>query len=242
MTSRSTLHRIAALAAVLVVAGCGSGMLDVGRPAGPSNGGGGASIGTPANYVGEVGDSLKSGTASLTVSSSLTVTGLLVFAGGPTVPLTGTVDTAAAAIHASGGGYTISGFTNLGTLSGSYTGPGGNGFMVATSDSLTGQTHKTYCGVYTSTNGNGRIAVQVLSSGDVGGFVVQTVGVAASSFFTGTVINNQTLSAVTNSAVGISGSISSDLATITGSYAPPVANTTTPGTATGQFSATTGGC
>ena len=158
------------------------------------------------------------------------------------MPVTGTVDTVAAELHASGGGYTVTGFTSVGTLSGSYTGPGGNGFLVATSDSLTQQTHKTYCGVYTSTNSNGRFAIQVLSSGDAGGFVVQTFGTAVSSFFNGTVIGNLTLSAVTNAGTAISGTMSSGQSAITGTYAPPAANSSSAGTATGTFSATTGGC
>ena len=216
-------------------------MLDNGRITAPS-GGGGASVGTPANYLGAFGDSLHRGTVSITVSPTLTVTGLLTFVGAPSVPIAGTVDTAAAEMHITGGGYTISGFTNLGTLSGFYTGPGGNGFVVASSDSLTHQTHKQYCGVYTSTNSNGRIAIQVLSSGDAGGFVVQTSGTSASSFLTGTVINNQTFSGVTNTGFALSGTVSSDQSTIAGSYAPPPGGSTSPGTATGQFSATTGGC
>jgi hypothetical protein len=241
MTSRSILHRVSALSAVLIASACGSGMLDVGHLAAPS-GGGGAAVGSPANYVGVIGDSLKRGTASITVAPSLSVTGVLTFAGGPTVPVTGTVDTAAGTLHASGGGYTMQGFTNLGTLSGFYTGPGGNGFLVASSDSLTGATHRTYCGAYTSTNSNGRFSIQVLSGGAAGGFVAQTSGTAASSLFTGNVINNQTFLGVTNTGIGINGSLSTDLATITGTYAPPVANSTGPNTATGQFSATTGGC
>jgi hypothetical protein len=241
MTFRTIGPRVPALAAILLAGACGSGMLNVGFPTGVSGGGGGAA-GTPANYIGSLADSLKHGSLSLTVSASFSVSGALTFAGGPTVPITGTVDTAAQEIRATGGGYTILAFTNLGTVSGSYTGPGGNGFLVATSDSLTGMTHKTYCGVYTSTNSNGRFSIQVLSSGQAGGYVVQTSGTAVSSFFTGTVINNQTLTAVTNGGVAISGVVSSDLATIAGNYAPPVAGSSSAGAATGQFSATTGGC
>ena len=242
MNFRTIVSRLAAPASVVLASACGSGMLNVGYPTGVSGGGGGASVGSPANYVGEVGDSLKHGTTSLTVSATLSVSGVLTFAGGPTVPVTGTVDTAAAAMHATGGGYTITAYTANGTLSGSYSGPGGNGFLVASSDSLTQQTHRTYCGVYTSTNSNGRIAVQVLSGGSAGGFVVQTLGTASSSFLTGTVINSQTFTGVTNTGFAITGTISSDLSTMTGSYAPPVASSSSPGSATGQFSATTGGC
>jgi hypothetical protein len=241
MMSRSILHGACALAAVVLAGACGSGVLGNDTLTGVTTGGGG-SVGTSANYTGEIGDSLKHGTISITVSPSLGVTGSLTFAGGPTIPVTGTLDTAAAAMHASGSGYTISASANAGTLGGSYTGPGVNGFLVATSDSLTGMTHNTYCGVYTSTNSNGRFTMQVLSSGDAGGFVVQTSGTAVSSFFSGTVISNTTLTAVTNFGIGISGSVSADLSTITGSYAPPVAGSSTPGAATGQFSATTGGC
>ena len=242
MRSHSNVGTIGAAAALLLTSACGSGMLNVGFPTSVIGGGGGASVGTPAIYVGAMGDSLKRGTASLTVSASFAVTGVLTFAGGPTVPMTGTVDTAAAALHASGGGYTVTGITNNGTLSGSYTGPGGNGFLVASADSVTHQAHRTYCGVYTSTNSNGRFAIQVLTSGNAGGFVVQTFGTSANSAFTGTVINNQTLTAVTNAGIAIGGTVSTDQATITGTYAPPVAGSSSPGTATGQFSATTGGC
>src|ERR1035437_9881133 len=202
MTSRSILHRVSALSAVLIASACGSGMLDVGHLTAPS-GGGGAAVGSPANYVGVIGDSLKRGTASITVSASLSVTGVLTFVGGPTVPVTGTVDTAAGIMRASGGGYTLQGFTNLGTLSGFYTGLGSNGFLVASSDSLTGETHRTYCGVYTSTNSNGRFSIQLLSGGAAGGFVAQTSGTAASSSFTGNLINNQTFLGVTNTGVAI---------------------------------------
>src|ERR1035438_2001866 len=182
MTFRTIGPRVPALAAILLAGACGSGMLNVGFPTGVSGGGGGAA-GTPANYIGSLADSLKHGSLSRTVAASFSVSGALTFAGGPTVPITGTVDTAAQEIRATGGGYTILAFTNLGTVSGSYTGPGGNGFLVATSDSLTGMTHKTYCGVYTSTNSNGRFSIQVLSSGQAGGYVVQTSGTAVSSFF-----------------------------------------------------------
>ena len=96
--------------------------------------------------------------------------------------------------------------------------------------------------MYTSTNSNGRFAIQVLSSGDAGGFVVQTFGTAVSSFFNGTVIGNLTLSAVTNAGTAISGTMSSGQSAITGTYAPPMANSSAAGTATGTFSATTGGC
>jgi len=239
--SPSHLRRFFALTAVIAATACGSGMLDAGRLIAPSASGG-ATVGSPANYLGAFGDSLHHGTVSITVSPSLTVTGTLTIVGAPSQPLTGTVDTAAAEMHVTGGGYTISGFTNNGTLSGFYTGPGGNGFVVASSDSLTQQTHKQYCGVYTSTNSNGRIALQVLSSGDVGGFVVQTSGSALSSFLTGTVINNQTFTGVTNNGIALSGTVSSDLSTIVGTYVPPVGSAAVSSSATGQFSATTGGC
>jgi hypothetical protein len=96
MSSRSHVHRVAAVAALVLAGACGSGMLDVGHITAPSGGGGGASIGSPASYDGALGDSLKRGRLSLTVSASLSVTGTLTFVGGPTVPVTGTVDTAAA--------------------------------------------------------------------------------------------------------------------------------------------------
>lgn len=241
MTSRSTQTRFATLFAVAFATACGSGMLDVGHPTAPV-GGGGAAVGSPANYTGTMGDSLKHGTLALTVSAALSVTGTFTFTGGPTVPMTGSVDTTAQQLHASGGGYTLTAFTNLGTLSGSYTGPTGNGFAVASSDSLTQQTHKTYCGTYTSTNSNGRISIQVLSGGAAGGWVAQTTGTAVSSFLTGSVVSNVTFTGSTNAGVTITGTMSSDLSTIIGSYAPPAAGSTSAGTATGQFTASVSGC
>ena len=241
MMSQSQLRRLFALAAVIAATACGSGMLDAGRIVAASASGG-ASVGSPANYIGAFGDSLHHGTVTITVSPSLTITGTMTFVGAPTQAITGTVDTAAAKMNITGGAYTITGFTNLGTLSGFYTGPGGNGFMVASADSLTHQTHKQYCGVYTSTNSNGRIAIQVLSSGDAGGFVAQTSGTSRSSFLTGTALSNGTFNGVTNDGIALSGTVSNDLSTIAGSYAPPAGGSTSTGSATGNFSATTGGC
>ncbi len=241
MTSRTSRNRIAALFAVAFVTACGSGMLDVGHPTAPT-GGGGASVGSPANYIGTIGDSLKRGTVTLTVSAALSVTGNLTFVGGPTVPVTGIADTAAGSLHASGGDYTLTGYTSVGTLSASYTGPNGNGYAVASADSLTQQTHRTYCGSYSSTNSNGRISIQVLSGGAAGGWVINTTGTSLSSFLTGNLINNVSFTGSTNTGVVISGSMSSDLSTITGSYAPPAGGSTAPGTATGQFSASVSGC
>jgi hypothetical protein len=241
MTSRHTLNRIAALAAVALATACGSGMLDVGHGTTTTSGGGG-SVGSPANYTGTMGDSLKRGTLALTVSAALGVTGTFTFVGGPTVPLTGTVDTAAGTMNASGGGYTLTGFASLGTLSASYTGPTGNGFAVASSDSLTLQTHRTYCGSYTSTNSNGRISIQVLSGGAAGGWVINTTGTSVSSFLTGSVVSNVTFTGSTNTGFSITGVMSSDLTTITGSYAPPAGGSSTPGTATGSFTVSVSGC
>jgi hypothetical protein len=242
MMPRSNTNHLLALAAVFFASACGSGMLDVGFPAQNSGGGGGSSIGSAASYVGVVGDSLKRGTISLTVSPTQTVTGVMIFAGGPTVQLTGSVDTTAGQLNATGSGYTISGSVNVGTLGGEYTSPTGPGFLVASADTLTGQTHKTYCGSYTSTNSNGRFAMQILTNGAAGGFVVQTAGTSASSFFAGTVINNTTFSTVTDQGVALSGTVSPDLTIITGSYAPPVAGSSAANLATGTFSATVSGC
>jgi hypothetical protein len=241
MKSRSARTRLAALLAVAFATACGSGMLDVGHLTGTTNGGGG-SAGSPANYTGTMGDSLKRGTLALTVSAALSVTGTFTFIGGPTVPMTGTVDTAAGVMHATGGGYTLTGFTNFGTLSGQYSGPAGIGFAVASSDSLTTQTHRTYCGTYTSTNSNGRISIQVLSGGGAGGWVAQTTGTSLSSFLTGNVINNVSFSGSTDTGVTITGIMSTDRSSITGSYAPPAGGSSSPGSATGQFSVTVSGC
>jgi hypothetical protein len=243
MISQSNIRRAAALAAVLVVTACGSGMLDVGRVAVSGGGGGsGTAVGTAASYTGIVGDSLKQGSATITVSATLTVSGTLTFTGGPVVPLTGVVDTVAEEIHASGGGFTLSAFTQNGTLSGVYSSGAVAGFLVATSDSISAQTHKTYCGTYASSNSSGRFVMQVQSGGAVAGFAAQTSGTALSSFFNATVFNSTILTGSTQAGVPFNGTISTDLSTITGTYAPPAANATTTGTITGSFSTTIGGC
>jgi hypothetical protein len=241
MTPRPNVNHLLAIAALFAAGACGSGMLDVGFPA-QVTGGGGASSGTSASYIGAMGDSLKHGTLTITVSPALAVTGVLTFAGGPNVTITGTVDTIAQQLTATGSGYTVTAFPSGGTLGGRYTGPTGNGFLVAAADSLTGQSHKTYCGAYTSTNSTGRLTVQVLSTGAASGFAVQTSGTALSSFFSGTVISNTELTAVTDQGVALSGSLSLDLSAITGTYAPPVAGSSAVNTATGTFSASVSGC
>jgi hypothetical protein len=242
--SRIKIRRAIAFAILAGITACGSGMLDVGRLIAPTGGGGGNSVGTSATYTGIVGDSLKHGTVSITVSATLTVSGTLTFAGGPIVPLTGTVDTVAQQLHATGGGFTVLAFTQNGTLSGQYSATQTNGFLVATSDSVSGQTHKTYCGAYTSTNSSGRFVMQLESGGAIAGFAVQTSGTALSSFFNATLINNSILTGSTDAGVQFSGNATPDLSTITGTYAPPVANATgVPPTApTGSFSVSLGGC
>jgi hypothetical protein len=229
---------------MVFAAGCGSGVLDAGFPPIVTNSGGGGGGGSSSAYTGTIGDSLQHGTLSITVSSTLSVTGSLVFTGGSTVPVTGTVDTVGQELHASGGGYILSAFIDnpTGTLTGVYSGPAVPGFFVAASDSLTGQTHVTYCGPYTSTNSNGRMTIQVLANGGAAGFATQTTGTAASTFLSGTVINNSVLTGVTDLGVAFSGTLSVDQTTITGVYAPAVAGASGANNATGTFTATRGGC
>ncbi len=244
MMSRSSLNRVLALATMVFAAGCGSGVLDAGFPPIVTLSGGGSGGGSSSAYTGTIGDSLQHGTVSITVSSTLSVTGTLVFIGGSTVPITGTVDTVGQELHASGSGYTLSAFIDnpTGTLTGVYAGPAVPGFFVAASDSLTGQTHITYCGPYTSTNSTGRMTIQVLSAGDAAGFAIQQTGTAASTFLSGTVISGSALTGVTDSGVAFSGTLSTDQSTITGVYAPPVAGASGVNNATGTFTATRGGC
>lgn len=237
MRSRSSLNRLTALAAVVLATSCGGGTLDVGFPTSVTSGGGG-SAGSPATYTGAIADSLKHGAISLTVSAGAAVSGAITFIGGPTVPLTGTADSATSQIAATGAGYILTGTTNLGTVQGSYTGSGGTGYFAAAADSLTQMSHSTYCGTYTSTNGNGWFSVVALSDGEAAGFAVQTVGLASSATFTGTIVNNATFNAITSLSASISGALSGDLQTITGTYAPSVGTTA----GTGTFSASTGGC
>jgi hypothetical protein len=214
-------------------------MLDATRPPLVTVSGGGGGGGESAAYTGAIADSLHRGALTITVSSASSVTGLLTFVGGPTIPVTGSADSATASITVNGSGYTLTGTTHSGTVQGAYTGPSGNGFFAAAADTLTHLSHTTYCGVYTSTNGNGWFSVVALSDGESAGFTVQTAGSAASHTFIGTVnFTLLTFSATTDQAVPATGTLSSDFQTITGSYAPTIGTTT----GTGTFSVTTGGC
>lgn len=238
MSSRRVLLAASALAAAIGAAACGSGVLDAGYPTSVNGAGGGASVGSAATYIGAIADSSHHGVLSITVSSLQAVTGTMTFTGGPTVSLTGTVDTVAQTLHASGSGYSMTAYPHTGTMLGNYSGPAGTsvGYLAITSDSLTQMTHTTYCGVYTSTNGNGRIAFVVLNDGDTGGFAVQTAGSAASQSLTGTLINGLTFSGVTSLTAPITGTVTGT--TLTGSYAPAIGSTA----GTGTFSASVGGC
>lgn len=168
MMPQSNVNRLLAIAALLFAVGCGSGTLDAGFPPTVTVSGGGGG-GSSSAFTGTIGDSLQHGTVSITVGSTLSVTGTLNFVGASPISITGTVDTVNQELHASGSGYTLSAITNepTGTLAGVYAGPLVPGFFVASSDSLTAQTHLTYCGPYTSTNSNGRMTIQVLSGGGV---------------------------------------------------------------------------
>jgi hypothetical protein len=241
MMFRLNVNRALAIVTVFFTTACGSGALDAGFPpiVTPSGGGGG---GAAAAYTGAIADSLHHGLVALTVSGGSTVTGLLTFVGGPTVPVTGSADSAASSITATGSGYTLTGTTHTGTVRGTYTGPSGSiGYFAAASDTLTLMTHTTYCGTYASTNGtgNGWFSVVALSDGESAGFSVQTAGSAASHTFLGTIdFTLLTFAATTDQAVQATGTVSPDLQTIIGSYAPNMGTTT----GTGNFSATTGGC
>lgn len=237
---RSNVNRVLATAIVLFTTACGSGALDAGFPpiVTPSGGGGG---GAAAAYTGAAADSLHRGQIALTVTGASTVTGLITFVGGPTIPVTGAADSTTSSITASGSGYTLTGTTHTGTVRGTFTGPGGNGYFAAASDTLTQMTHTTYCGTYASTNGtgNGWFSVVALSDGESAGFAVQTAGSASSATFLGTTnFILLTFSATTTQSVQATGTVSSDLQTITGSYAPNMGTTV----GTGNFSVTTGGC
>ena len=238
MTFRPNYKLAFGFSALAFITACGSGMLDATRPPLVTVSGGGGGGGSAA-YTGAIADSLHRGSVALTVSGTSGVTGLLTFVGGPTIAVTGAADSAAATMTASGSGYTLTGNTHTGTVQGTYTGPSGNGFFAATADTLTQLTHRTYCGTYTSTNGNGWFSVVALSDGESAGFAVQTSGFASSVTFIGTTdFTALTFAATTTQSVQATGTVSSDLQTIIGSYAPTIGTTT----GTGNFSVTTGGC
>ncbi|MFI5233427.1 MAG: hypothetical protein ACHQSE_13040 [Gemmatimonadales bacterium] len=239
MTFRPGLKFAFTLSALAFVTACGSGMLDATRPPLVTVSGGGGGGGVSAAYTGVIADSLHRGALAVTVSSASSVTGLLTFVGGPTIPVTGIADSATSSITVNGSGYTLSGTTHSGTVQGTYTGPSGDGFFAAASDTLTHMTHTSYCGTYTSNNGNGWFSVVALSDGESAGFAVQTLGSAASHTFIGTTdFTVLTFAATTDQAVQATGTVSSDFQTIIGSYAPTIGTTA----GTGSFSVTTGGC
>ena len=236
MRSRSLVRHIYIVAALLAAAACGSGVLDVGHPVSVSGGGGGASVAAAATYDGIIADSLRHGRLSLQVAGNLSASGTLTFAGGPTVPLTGTVDTIAQTINTTGGGYTVTANKFRGTIQGNFTGPGGNGFLAATSDSLTALGHTSYCGTYTSTNGNGWMSMVILSDGESAGFTVNTAGRAVSTTFSGNLVGSITFTAQSDANVPINGTLAGG--TITGTYSPPIGGTA----GTGTFTVSSGGC
>jgi fibronectin-binding autotransporter adhesin len=235
MTSRSIVQHTSMIATLLIASACGSGQLDVGFPTGNTAGGGGG--GAPTTYAGTIADSLKSGIISVTVSPSLTALGSITFIGGAPISLTGTLNGTANTLAVTGGGYTLSGSTSAGSLTGTYSGPGGTGDFVATSDSVTTLSHRTYCGRYTSTNGNGFFNAVITSDGAISGIAMETTGSAGSATFTGNVTGT-TLVGISSQAVSITGTITTDLTTITGSYAPLAGSVA----GTGTFSSSTGSC
>lgn len=234
MRLRSYAGVVVPALAVAVGAGCTSAL--TGSSSVDTTPGGGGAVG-PATYAGAMADSLKIGALTLTISSTASVSGTLTFVGGPTVAIAGSYEGSTAYLTANGGGYSLSGTPSNGTIAGKYSGPGGLGYYVVVADALTRVTHRTYCGQYQSTTGNGFIGAVIDGVGGVTGFAVQTAGNASSATFTGNLVGIL-LTAVTSQATSLTGKTSPDLTTITGSYAP-LAGTTA---GTGTFSVSTGGC
>ena len=131
---------------------------------------GGTVTGLPAStsYSGVFADPVNVGTITLTfaspvaslVGSGLTadvvgttavnVTGsLVILPAGTTIPLTGTIDNGAFSV--SGGGYTLTGTLSNGQLSGTLTGPDGDGAFQA----LAGTNTELFCGIYMGTDEQG---------------------------------------------------------------------------------------
>ena len=162
MSIRLTSLALASLALVLV-AGCSS----------SSSGGGNestASGGSGTTLRGAITGAKESGVLDLTVAASgttaksvtplgdpattTTVTGAITFsAGGGTITLTGTYDSATGAFTVSGAGYTLTGNLKDGLASGSYTGPKGAGQFTANATS--GGAVTVYCGTFKTPQDNG---------------------------------------------------------------------------------------
>ncbi len=150
------------LAAVALVAGCSSKSSDNGSTTPGSEVanqtftggmGGAASDGSDSGIL-----SLSFGSAPATAptdgalpmapAATITISGTIkIIATGAVINVTGTYDTATKSFTVSGGGYTITGTINNGVISGTYTGPGGNGsfsLILGTRAQMT-----FYCGTYT---------------------------------------------------------------------------------------------
>ena len=165
----------AMIAAAVIAAGCGS----------SSNGSTNGSTTFEGVIAGDSASGQLSGsitltiaTASLSVTSpavldiagvqaSVNVTGTLKIEGGASITLTGTYDTGTHALTVSGGGYSFSGSFSNGTLSGTFTAPGGGGGSFSTSSTSGSGAVYSFCGsaVATTAGGGGATFNLVINTG-----------------------------------------------------------------------------
>jgi hypothetical protein len=88
------------------------------------------------------------------------VSGTLNLAGSPgPIALTGTYNTSSHALSVSGGGYTFTGTFASGQLTGTVTGPAGNGTFAAQPTGTA--TIRNYCGTYAGRTDNGHFNISV---------------------------------------------------------------------------------
>jgi hypothetical protein len=244
--------------------GCGGGNSSTSGPATPS---------TPTTtFQGTIaGSTGQSGTIDVTVQTTVAylaprsfslvqtlhaqttgtvaATGSLHLAGGATTALTGTFDSSAKTLSLSGGGFTFSGLSSAGGLSGNYTGPGNATGGFSALSSAAGAVTR-YCGTYTSTapdinspNGtyreSGVWTLQVSSSGAATGTSTstQTNSAAFPPGQTGSISGRVTGTTFTmNSAEGGSGTGTIQNGSVTGTTVTPS------GRGSGTFTGSTGAC
>ena len=200
----------------------------------PNTGGTTPTIVTPVVYVGSLASASENGTLSFSLGSS--VTGSLVLLNGTTTALTGTYAASSGNVTLGGGGYNISGTVANGAFNGSYATATGSGTVTALTPGSTGATTRTFCGTYVNGGDFGWLDLVVSPAGVVTGFAVSGLGLKQSVTITGTV-SGSALTATTNEAVAVSGTVSADSTSVDGTYLPSGS-----GSAGGTFSAGTAKC
>lgn len=232
MSPRRPAHRgaLCAMAALSVATACGGGS----TATSPNTGGTTPTTVTPVAYVGSFASAGESGTLSFSLGAS--VTGSIVLLNGTTTALTGMYAASSGNVSLSGGAYNFTGTVANGTFNGSYGTATGSGTVTALVQGSAGVTTKTFCGTYVNGGDFGWLDLVVSPAGAVTGFAVSGLGLKQSVTITGT-LSGTVLTATTNEAVAVTGTVSSDSTSVAGTYVPSEATSSG-----GTFSAGTAKC